>query len=128
MNRGNEELRPWLLTIPLIRYIDKLTPARLLEVINAFRKERGMAVLPGSEADELWNTGLVHVRVEMVGRGSPGDNAIIYSLDEDERSLWVNAQEREENLGRAGYADCLTTGPVSEVQKVSTFAGPLTGY
>jgi len=116
-------IRPWLLTKPLISYIDTLTPDRLIKLINAFRKERGMPLLAITDAPELWDTAVVHVRLEMLGRGSPGDNAIIYSLDSYERESWIKAHEVERELDIAGFSGISSFEPIiSEIQKVSSMS------
>jgi len=63
----------------------------------------------------------VHVRVEVSGRGSPGDMTVIYLLSSEGRQTWLEAQEQDILLGRAGHAELVTIdNDVSEIQRVSS--------
>lgn len=73
--------RPWLFPSTLGQYSHKAEAA-----INAFRHQRSMASRTVSE-----RSGLVHVQMEVEGRGSPGRMAQIYQLDRETRSKWVEA-------------------------------------
>lgn len=120
--KSGEIQQPWLLTSPLVNHIDALVkssdPATiLLRLVNTFRSQRGSATLGDKLGEELYSTALVQVKIEMDGRGSPGDMAIIYALDGDERRTWLEAKARD---GQYGRADWSTTDaePKSELQKV----------
>jgi ribonuclease P/MRP protein subunit POP1 len=119
----SEILQPWLLTRPLSDHLDALikTPGPtliLLKLVNTFRSQRGSAVLDGTLAEELYSTAVVQVKVEMDGRGSPGDMAVIYAVDSQERKTWLEAIARD---GQYGRADWSTTDaePKSQLQMVS---------
>jgi len=120
--RTGEIQQPWLFTRPLVDHVAVLVkgfePEQvLLKLVNTFRSQRGLAVLGEKLGDELYSTALVQVKVEMDGRGSPGDMAIIYALDEDARGTWLEAKARD---GQYGRADWSTTDaePKSQLQQV----------
>jgi ribonuclease P/MRP protein subunit POP1 len=120
-----ESIQPWLFTYPLVEHITTIVNASepmaiLLKLINAFRSQRGLGILESTLAEELYSTALVQVKVEMDGRGSPGDMAIIYSLDMDERTTWLRAKERDRQYGRADWTQS-DAEPKSELQKVCHF-------
>ena len=93
---------------------------QLLAIINAFRLQRSMRPLQPTSASEMYRSALLNVQVEMLGRGSPGDMAVIYMISAEERKDWIHAHELDVNLGRAGYLDpAIGDFPVSEIQKVS---------
>lgn len=115
--------RPWLFTGPIRRYINALhgrgpePQDTLMTVINAFREQRSMPTLPPSSADSLYSSALVHVRLEVECRGSPGDMAIIYALPLDERQRWLDAKDDDSKYGRAAWD---LDEPKREMQKVSS--------
>jgi ribonuclease P/MRP protein subunit POP1 len=120
--RTSEIQQPWLFTRPLLDHIVALVkgsePERvLLRLVNTFRSQRGLAILDEKLGAELYSTALVQVKVEMDGRGSPGDMAIIYALEEEARGTWLEAKARD---GQYGRADWLTTDaePKSQLQQV----------
>jgi ribonuclease P/MRP protein subunit POP1 len=120
--RTGEIQQPWLFARPLLDHIAALVKASepestLLKLANTFRSQRGLAILGEKLGDELYSTALVQVKVEMDGRGSPGDMAIIYALDEEPRGTWLGAKARD---GQYGRADWLTTDaePKSQLQQV----------
>jgi ribonuclease P/MRP protein subunit POP1 len=118
-----DQLQPWPFTRPLNEHIASVTKAAdstgtLLKLVNAFRSQRGLPTLDAYLAEELYKTAIVQVKVEMDGRGSPGDMAIIYSLDSDERHVWSEAKERDGKYGRAHWELDSETEPKSELQKV----------
>jgi ribonuclease P/MRP protein subunit POP1 len=114
--------QPWLFTRLLADHIAALVtspdPAvTLLKLVNTFRSQRSLAILGEKLGEELYSTALVQVKVEMDGRGSPGDMAIIHALDEVARETWLEAKARD---GQYGRADWLTTDaePKSQLQQV----------
>lgn len=118
---GEPLVRPWSLSGPALRYIDALLSGKsepeetLLRVINAFREQRNMSTIPSSSTDGLYSSALVHVRLELECRGSPGDMAIIYSLSPDERERWLDAKEDDSKYGRAAWD---LDEPKREMQRV----------
>ncbi len=74
----------WVLPKCLGEYADKAEGA-----INAFRKQRGMTSLP-----VIAGNGVVHIKLETEGRGSPGRMAEIYALDKQERKEWLEAVDK----------------------------------
>jgi ribonuclease P/MRP protein subunit POP1 len=117
-----ELLQPWLFTRPLTDHLSALIKAHepmstLLKLVNTFRSQRGSAILDAKLAEELYSTAVVQVKVEMDGRGSPGDMAIIYALDNEERATWLAAKARDGLYGRADW-ETTDAEPKSELQKV----------
>lgn len=97
-------LTPWIITSPILGYMDifkkSSNPSKsLVTIINAFRQQRSMTVLSDSPVmqKDLFNSALVNVRLDMLDRGSPGDMAIIYSLDKEERGEWLRALSKTED-------------------------------
>jgi ribonuclease P/MRP protein subunit POP1 len=121
INEPSLDITPWLLAQFFTSYIPTLTPCRLLNLLNAFRKERKLQAIPLAEQSGLWESALVHVRVEMLGRGSPGDMAVVYRLDPQERLEWLEALEKDKEFGRAGYTgdSLLDVQSMSDIQRVS---------
>jgi ribonuclease P/MRP protein subunit POP1 len=72
----------WLLPSALAAHADKAEGA-----VNAFRKARGMAPLPSGFSASA----VVHVKLEVEGRGSPGRMAEIHALGDGERAEWIEA-------------------------------------
>ncbi len=124
MNGSTKDmLQPWLLASPITEFVPQIANSsnpcnQLLKVINAFRTQRSMTALPTTAATDLSSSALVHVKVEMLGRGSPDDMAMIYKLRVEERGDWLRAYELEKSLGRAGHAEM--HAEISEVQRVSS--------
>jgi len=120
--RTGEIQQPWLFTRPLVDHIAALVKASepermMLKLVNTFRTQRGLAILGEKLGEELYSTALVQVKVEMDGRGSPGDMAIIYALDEDTRKTWLEAKARDGQYGRADWATT-DAEPKSQLQQV----------
>lgn len=120
--RQKEIVQPWLFTHPLVDHLPLLVKSAepksiLLKLVNTFRSQRSSATLDVRLAEELYTTALVQVKVEMDGRGSPGDMAIIYSLDAGERDIWLAAKGRDKQYGRADWTQS-DAEPKSELQKV----------
>lgn len=67
--------------------------ASLLSAVNTFRQRRGMGKISKDHAESLYRSCLCHTRIDVLGRGSPADMAMIYSLSGDERSRWLQALE-----------------------------------
>ena len=122
---NSANLQPWLFTRTLADHIPALVKsadptATLLKVVNTFRSQRGSATLGVNLAKDLYSSAVVQVKVEMDGRGSPGDMAIIYAIDEEERTTWLEAKARDGIYGRADWATS-DTEPKSELQKAWFF-------
>lgn len=66
-----------------------------MTVLNKFRLSRGLNPLSDTSADELVRSGLCHVEVESIGRGSPSDMAMLYPLCLEERAQWLAAYESD---------------------------------
>ena len=89
---------PWLVPSTLLQHIDKLVDgeqATLGKMVSAFRRQRGLSDLPSVTLDGLWGTALLHVKLEMVGRGSVGDMASIHTLASGESDKLLDAEEDE---------------------------------
>lgn len=68
--------------------------------------------MPSAKQIELFREAVVHVGLNVLGRGSPGDMAVICGLTEEERKAWIEAYEGEsDEFGLAGE--------ISELQRVS---------
>jgi len=122
MNDTTEDVQPWLLTHPLVDHHPLLVKSAepksiLLKLVNTFRSQRNSASLDTILAEELYLTALVQVKVEMDARGSPGDMAIIYCLEAEERNIWLEAKGRDKLYGRADWTQS-DAEPKSELQKV----------
>lgn len=90
------EFRPWLLDQSLVPFLARLArssdPARsLLSAVNTFRQRREMDPIPAGHRSAMLKACLCHVRVDVLGRGSPSDQAMIYKVDPAERSQWLQA-------------------------------------
>jgi ribonuclease P/MRP protein subunit POP1 len=99
----------WLVRDPLLPLLPHIlsspNPAETLaEMISAFRHQRGFQPCSLSPT-QLYEAAVLHVRVEMHGRGSPGDMAQIYSLSANDVGRWLAAQEESEQVGRVWVAD-----------------------
>lgn len=120
---------PWLVTGPIRLHIDaicnrnKAPQATLLKIVNAFREQRGCPALQPTIAESLYSTAVLHVRLEVEARGSPGDMAIIYSISAKEREAWLSAKEKDEKYGRADWDQ---NDPKREMQKVNSPSASLT--
>ena len=101
-------LHVWVLRNPILSLLPHIISAEdpaevLLEMTNAFRTQRGIkACLLSSSA--FYNSALLQVRVEMRGRGSPGDMAQIHSMDAGEVLEWENAHQEDQDIGRVWIA------------------------
>lgn len=83
-----------------VKLINREDPAaRLLAAINQFRKNRTLPPLSAESGDELLRTGLCHVEVESIGRGSPSDMAMLSFIAQDERQEWLEAFESDARGG-----------------------------
>ena len=121
--------QPWLFSRPLVDHIAALVKATepehvLLKLVNTFRSQRGLGILGEKLGKELFSTALVQVKVEMDGRGSPGEMAVIYALDQGARETWLEAKARD---GQYGRADWSTTDaePKSQLQQVCRITHPV---
>jgi ribonuclease P/MRP protein subunit POP1 len=115
-------ISPWLLPdtfLPILTPISSTaSPAiQLLKAINAFRSQRALAPIPSSRAETIYDTAILHVRVEVFGRGSPGDMAEIHALDSEERGVWLDARRRDETVGKLTWD--ASAEPKSALQVVS---------
>ncbi|KAI0688915.1 POP1-domain-containing protein [Earliella scabrosa] len=96
-----EEVEPWLLRGPDVPAIvmdiaSMLNPAAgLLAHVNKARAKRKLDPLhPNSRPQHLIQGALVQVSITVCGRGCPADLAIIYRVEDEEASAWVNAQAK----------------------------------
>ena len=87
--------RPWLLRgVDAVRILDEagslFNPASgVLTEINKLRQKRSMDPLDVNvRSDTLLQCALVSVRLTMRGRGAPDDQAIIYSISDEEAAKW----------------------------------------
>lgn len=124
-DKGTSE--PWLFALPLSEHLSAIVqsptpPEVLLKLVNAFRRQRGSSILSEALATELYDTALVHVKVEVEGRGSPGDMAILYALDQAEREKWLQAKAIDRQYGRMDWHAGSTEEPKAEMQKVRRVA------
>lgn len=90
--------QPWLLDASLIPIVKRLAlskdpKASLMSAVNTFRQRRGLDPLPKEQAASLFNSCLCHVTVDVLGRGSPADMAMLYSVSAEERCKWLQALE-----------------------------------
>lgn len=125
---GKKTHAPWLVTTPISEMLprgDGATPfdkgdasITLLHIINAFRVQRSFAPFPPHVARTVFEAALVHVRVEMHGRGSPSDMAHIYAMGSDEVVEWVKAAEGGE--WEDGERVCVEGAQKSRIHQVST--------
>ncbi|KAG9093729.1 hypothetical protein FRC07_011422, partial [Ceratobasidium sp. 392] len=95
--------KAWLLPSPeaanLIRHVPSALdndPVKSFEDwVNLCRTRRGLAPLDHDLVQCLFDSALVHVRVDMLGRGNPKDRAILYGFPTGEiASQWKAAFER----------------------------------
>ncbi|WWC89050.1 uncharacterized protein L201_003968 [Kwoniella dendrophila CBS 6074] len=106
LNSPTPTTKPWLLPSPFTSHLtSKLDASTLLKMINAFRKQRNMAPVAFEKGLQSFATALVHVEVNVLGRGSPGDMAIIYMLPRGERCKWIEAYERRDKAGSGEMSD-----------------------
>ncbi|KAH7105275.1 POP1-domain-containing protein [Auriculariales sp. MPI-PUGE-AT-0066] len=78
-----------------------LRDSTLHQSVAEARAKRSLSAVE-IDPEVLLQTAVVSVRVHMVGRGAPGDMAVIYALSgEQEHKLWVHAL----NLEREGATD-----------------------
>ncbi|ODN98010.1 hypothetical protein I350_07651 [Cryptococcus amylolentus CBS 6273] len=104
--------KPYLLPHPFSTYISpSLDPLQLLEQLNTFRRQRSLAALPPTKTEALFNEAVLHVDIDVLGRGSPGDMAMICGLVGEKREKWIQAYEREDD----GFN---FAGEVTELQKL----------
>lgn len=108
---GHGRVQPWLFNTALAPFIGNLVKetdsvARcLLRAVNVFRRRRALDAIPPQMSNELLSSAVCHVQVNMLGRGSPFDMAVIYAVGSDERAAWVRALENDrEGLGFEGDA------------------------
>jgi len=121
------DIIPWLFPSHLAEYLNSMIASRdphfrVLDLLNAFRSQRGMSALPTDTALELYSTALVHVRVNVLGRGSPADLAIIYSPSIEEREAWLLAH------GKTGSSMSHLTTDVPELSDVLPDSKRTIGY
>ena len=65
----------------------------------------------------MYDTAILHVRLEVLGRGSPGDMAEIRALDSEGRGVWLDAMRRDETVGKMVWDTSAETK--SALQEVS---------
>jgi ribonuclease P/MRP protein subunit POP1 len=98
-----EDTKPWLFNSILashLKLISREDPAsHLLAAINEFRKNRALPALDAESGDKLLRTGLCHVEVESIGRGSPSDMAMLSFITGEERREWLEAFESDARGG-----------------------------
>lgn len=127
MNGSELTNKPWLFTGPIRPFIDVILTRKegpsstLSKIVNTYRYQRNIPDIPSSASEGLYASALVHIRLEVECRGSPGDVAIIYSISAEERNQWLAAKERDARYGRADWDQ---DEPKREMQKVS----PSTSY
>ncbi|WWD17028.1 hypothetical protein CI109_101465 [Kwoniella shandongensis] len=108
-----QTIKPWLLTSPFTQHLKLTTSADdILAMMNAFRTQRKMPSLAKEKATELFETALVHVEINLLGRGSPGDMAMIYNLPADLRDEWIAAYERGGLIQAGDISDLQQLGEV----------------
>ncbi|KAK4686639.1 ribonuclease P/MRP protein subunit POP1, partial [Tremellales sp. Uapishka_1] len=94
------ESSPWLLPTSLARRISSTAPSdHLFSLVNTFRSQRSLPPLPIHDKLQLYTSALVHVKLVVLGRGSPGKMAVIYSLSASEREEWLQSDMEDQNLG-----------------------------
>ncbi|OCF60925.1 ribonuclease P/MRP protein subunit POP1 [Kwoniella mangroviensis CBS 10435] len=105
--------KPWLLPSPFTSHLTpNLNPASLLKLLNAFRNQRSLAPLPSEKGRQLFDSALVHVEVNILGRGSPGDMAILCTLTKEERVKWIEAYEKGDQVDSGELSDLHKLGEV----------------
>lgn len=115
---GLAPMRPWLFNSAfgqtiLERLCTATDPcAYLIAAVNAFRKRRGLSELSRDSATEIYASSVLHVNLDVVGRGSPSDMAMLYPLDAEERAAWCDAYQHDVETN--GHAAML---------RVSTYIG-----
>jgi len=119
--KSSQPANPWLLVSPLTQYIEAVAradtpPIKLLAVINAFRSQRSMSAFPDTMGVDIYSTSLLHVRLKVLGRGSPSDMAIIYTLSSQERDLWVHAYGSGADTSLSGDVSSWEDPVTSEIQ------------
>lgn len=96
---------PWLFFSPdinqLVQDITRNSQAPDAQVfgekLNSHRARRGIPALDSDQILQLFGSALVHVHVDMLGRGNPHDRAILYGCDsEEELRRWADAIECQE--------------------------------
>lgn len=136
--RSASLLRPWLLRGPKVPSIlgnILLTPPELLHQINKLREKHGMAPFGDKiEAQDLWQTALVMVRVKMTSRGVPSDLAHIYRMDDSEAAQRVNIDAHKVDDAAALEVSIslltriLSSILFSKVEEVKLASADLIGY
>ncbi|WWC62188.1 uncharacterized protein I303_104782 [Kwoniella dejecticola CBS 10117] len=102
--------KPWLLPAPFTSHLkSSLDPSSLLRMLNAFRLQRSMRVIPPERSQKLFDTALIHVQVNVLGRGSPGDMAILSKIPIGERRKWIETYEK---------GDKALSGELSDLHKL----------
>lgn len=116
-------IRPWLIASPIIENLQTIVvsqnpPKTLSAIVNIFRKQRSLSNTKVSSIppNDLFDSALFHVKINMLGRGSPGDMALIYSMDGSQRQEWLSGLEQDGEMGRA---NSLGEVGVGEIQRVS---------
>lgn len=99
INPNGTMLDLWLLESALGHILERLAHSEdpavsLLAAINTFRRRRGMHPIPDEDAASLFQSCLCHVQVDVLGRGSPSDMAMIYKMSAEERSKWLQALDK----------------------------------
>ncbi|KAG8735621.1 hypothetical protein FRC10_010354, partial [Ceratobasidium sp. 414] len=89
--------KPWLLPFPgaaellkdVVGSIDGNSAEVFGDWVNSQRTRRDMAPLSRDSIESLFDSALVHIRIDMLGRGNPKDRAILYGFPTSEAaSRW----------------------------------------
>lgn len=89
---ASEPIQPWLFNTALITCLTELArqeaeaPAYLLRAVNVLRRRRSLEELPSRVSQDLFNSAVCHVQLDMIGRGAPSNMAVLCSLDLKERT------------------------------------------
>ncbi|CUA78456.1 ribonuclease P [Rhizoctonia solani] len=98
--------KPWLFLFPdmdqLVRDLASNSEEFLIGTfatkLNSQRTKRGLPIMDTEAVTELFSTALVVVHVDMHGRGTPQDRAILYGCESDEVvASWKAAVESSNN-------------------------------
>lgn len=102
-------------------------PQILLDKILAARTRRGMSATQTIQLDarRLWESCLVGVDLHMLGRGSPGDSALIYGMSAEEESRWLAILESKEGRKEAQSEDAVSQISLSAITILSVVSFPI---
>ncbi|THH20545.1 hypothetical protein EW146_g820 [Bondarzewia mesenterica] len=97
-----QQIQPWLFSGPDVRTIvdaasKSLNPSvAIFDGINTLRSKRQMEPLGTDlEAGILFKGALIQIRIQLLGRGSPEDLAVIYAVDDPEASKWMQVEQKK---------------------------------